>query len=145
MKNQRLLLFLSGMGFSVLLITLFSFVKGPGVPALNGTNAIDPQTASTYRQNYLQIRGSQGVTAINLSIQQWEAINQIVNARGGDLSGLSGFRLHFGAKSRDTNAAVVSIAYPINDQLEEIEQPQGMPMAEDFDQRFAQQCPPFCD
>ena len=144
MKNQKLVFFVTGMSFSFVLMLLYSFTSSRSASTLNVPGNLDPATAAQYRQNYNQIRGDR-VAAINLSVQQLNTVNQFVQTRSTGLAGISGFRLYFGAETPRADANIVSIVYPLDEQLEEVPQPQGMPSGGGFSDQFTQQCPPFCD
>lgn len=152
MKLQNYKAFIGGMLFASLLIISFSFYpkaksESPD-PAnhlkIERTIPISPETAQIYRNNYNRL--NQGnVTAINFSVEQWQAVNQTVNERGGNLDNVSGFRLYFGNKNSEPGSELVSIVYLLNSQLQEQLPGLMLNAAEGFNAAYNQQCPPFCD
>lgn len=143
--------FVYGFVFSVILFALYSFTQSVfsenRVTTAKNTvslQPVDPTTALAYRNNYMTLEPN-GIAAINISVQQWEAINQVVTQRNNDLTKVSGFRMYYGATSRNPDAEIVSIAYTLNENLEENQPAQSLPMADGFSRSFSQQCPPFCD
>jgi hypothetical protein len=143
--------FVLGIVFSLFLFSLYSFtdfthseVKKDHLENTKAVVPIDQATAQAYRNNYTSARPG-GLEAINVSVEQWQAINQVVAGRNNNLNNISGFRMYFGATSTNPDAPIVSIAYTLNSNLEENPPGQTLSMADGFNRAYSQQCPPFCD
>lgn len=140
--------FMTGIVFTCLIFASYSFYTtgSDNSKEINqsGITSITPQQAQTYRNNYLAKNGG-GLTAVNLSVQQWDAINLSVRNRNGNLDGISGFRLYFGVDNSAGREDLVSVTYMIDNQLNEIPPQSNLPMAQGFPSNFSSQCPPFCD
>jgi len=151
MKRTNPKSFVTGFVFASLLFVIYSFTNHTlGHENRDSGNSVtevvpvSPATAVMYRNNFAEMFPGRP-RALNLSVEQWNAMNQSVQSRGNGMSNMSGFRLYFGATSQEPDAALVSIAYTLNNNLQE-ELPGGnLYMAESLDGRFSQQCPPFCD
>lgn len=152
MKKLNLTSFLSGIGFTVIVLTIFAFTNKnesgkiitENLKAAPPVGTVSPATAAQYRNNFKTIYPG-AIEAVNISVEQLDALNQTVVAMNNDLREVSGFRLYFGATSTGPAAPVVSIAYVINKQLRQNEPASNLLMAEGFNSKYRQQCPPFCD
>jgi hypothetical protein len=151
MKNTNTKSFFAGIALSALLFLSFSFSSKKENSnhhhtffSITQTTGISPAQAATYRNNY-KTSNPDKISAINFSVQQWEAVNQLIATRENKLEGVSGFRLYFGNTGRDGSGELVSIPYVLNQNLEEEPPMSQMPMAGNFDNNYNSQCPPFCD
>lgn len=151
MKITNAKSFFAGIALSTLLFLSFSFSSKKENSTHNSTffsiaqsTGITPVQATTYRNNY-KASNPDKITAINLSVQQWEAVNQTLAQREGGMNGVSGFRLYFGNTERGGTGELVSIPYVLNQSLEEEPPMSQMPMAQNFNPEYNSQCPPFCD
>lgn len=150
MKISNSKSFFAGIVLTTLLFLTYSFSSTPKenihkstVISIAQSASITPEQAANYKNNY-KASNPDKVSAINLSIEQWEAVNQTLAQRGGS-NGVSGFRLYFGNTKRDGSGDLVSIPYVLNQSLEEEPPMNQIPMARDFDSNYNSQCPPFCD
>lgn len=152
MKKLNFSSFLSGIGFTVIVFTIFAFTnKNESVKTILQNSGsvpvvatVTPATAVQYRNNFKSVYPT-SIEAVNISVEQLDAINQTVSALNNDLREVSGFRLYFGATSAASSSPVVSIAYVVNKQFKQNEPVSNLFMAEGFNNRYRQQCPPFCD
>ena len=151
MKKINYSSFLFGILFSVAAFGIYSFthietltVENNNIIEADVVEGISPELAMTYRNNY-KTMNPEAIQAINVSVQQWQAINQELSYRNNDLSNVSGFRLYFGLKGLNRDSEMVALNYVINSNLQEDPPGSNVMMAEGFNRSFAQQCPPFCD
>lgn len=148
MKFTNMKSFFTGAAFATILLVSFSFYSNSGANDAFGIasqDEISPEQAINYRNNYMA-KNPNATAAINISVQQWQALNDVVKKRDGSLRNVAGFRLYFGETSNESDGELVSIPYVINQELEEETPPtSGMPMATGFDSSFTTDCPPFCD
>ena len=152
MKKLHLTSFLSGISFAIIVLTIFAFTSKhqAGFINLGNTTSIltgdplTPATAIQYRNNYKTVYPG-AIQAVNISVQQLDAINRTVSAMNSDLTNVSGFRLYYGAETNNPDSKVVSITYPINKELRQETPASGMFMAEGFSSKYNLPCPSFCD
>lgn len=149
MKKQNVNFFIWGFLFSSAVFVAFGFNMNKqnsreqsGYFSIH--SAVTPAQAAQYRANYVA-NFPQGLQAVNISRQQLEVLNQTATQLGDGMRNVSGFRLYFGSLSADPNSQIVSIAYSINNSLQQNPPGQTVQMAEGFPRSYAQQCPPFCD
>ena len=150
MKSSNSKSFFAGILFAFILFISFSFYTNSAdhiAEDVSGTTVlvnITPEQAMIYRNNYIS-QNQNGLTAINISVPQWEAINNAVSSRNGNLTDISGFRMYFGNTSPRSDGQIVSIPYLIDNQLNEMPPAGNIPVAENFPAVYNSQCPPFCD
>lgn len=152
MKKLNLSSFLSGIVLTLIAFSILSFRNIHESRSNNYKTAkntppvvtVTPETASQYR-NYFKTVNPGSLEGINISLEQLDAINQTISSMNNDLREVSGFRLYFGAISPTSSAPVVSIAYVINKQFKQSPPASNLFMAEAFNNKYRQQCPPFCD
>jgi hypothetical protein len=152
MKKLNLSSFLSGIGLTLIVFSIFAFTKNneAEIKTDNAINSAPPvvtvssETAIQYRNNYKAVNPG-SIEGINISLEQLDAINQTISSMNNDLREVSGFRLYFGATSPTSSAPVVSIAYILNKQYKQNPASSNLFMAEGFNNKYKQQCPPFCD
>lgn len=152
MKKLNLNSFLLGIGSTLIVISILSFTnmnetgikKDEAINSAPPVVTVTPETAIQYRNNY-KVANPGSTEGINISLEQLEAINQTINSMNNDLREVSGFRLYFGATSPTSSSPVVSIAYVINKQYKQNPATANLFMAEGFNNKYRQQCPPFCD
>lgn len=153
MKNFNLMTFVSGLLSGIIIFTLLSFTSSDDLNDIlsfklfntqENVSKIEPEKALTYRQNYEALNPDK-IKAINISLQQWSAINKTVEDLGYDISKLSGFRIYFGLKTKDESAEKVSMVYTIDEQRQQTQQIPMIHMAAEADDNVHQQCPPYCD
>jgi hypothetical protein len=142
--------FFAGILFTFILFISYSFYTSSEDHVINNASitsimaSITPEQAMVYRNNYMA-QNQNGLTAINISVPQWEAINSAVSNRNGNLEGISGFRMYFGNTSPRSDGQIVAIPYLIDQQLNEMPPAGNLPVAESFPAVYNSQCPPFCD
>ena len=152
MRKLNFTSFLSGIAFTVIVLTIFAFTNknetvinmGHESVSAPPVSTVTPVTAVQYRNNFKAIYPG-AIEAINISTEQLDALNQTVTSLNGDLREVSGFRLYFGSTSNNSSAPTVSIAYIINKQMKQNPPASNLFMAEGFNSAYRQQCPPFCD
>jgi|GEM_PF-2703581 hypothetical protein len=148
MKNYNPKSFALGIIFTFAIISIFSFTENKNTSseaeAIEIVQGIDPAQALNYRNNYQTLYPSE-LKGVNISLQQWEAINQLMSSRNNNTSNLSGFRLYYGSTGTNRNSEIVSLAYSINSGMSEDDPGSTVNMAQGFSRSFSQQCPPFCD
>lgn len=153
MKKFNLTTYMSGLLSGVIIFTLFSFTSSNNLkdifkfnfynPPQNVIN-VKPEVAATYRKNYEAINPDK-TKGINISLQQWSAINHTVEDLNYDISKLSGFRIYFGLKTEAKNAEKVSMVYTLNKEKKVSHELPMVQMAANQEENFHQQCPPYCD
>lgn len=143
--------FLIGVFFTTGLFSILSFNS-----KLDNTASIEsvvlkvsPATAEMYKDNYASIFPNKS-KGISISLMQWKAINQIVNELEYDLRDISGFRFYHGLKSRNSDAAKVSMIYTLDHDviMSKNVSYKGSSMvtyADKMVQEYTDDCPPFCD
>jgi hypothetical protein len=149
MKKLNLSSFVVGILFSASIFTIFAFTQNRETVQQQDQNsgtsaAVTPAQAAQYRANY-EANFPQGLRGLNISKQQLEVLNQTATALGEGMRNISGFRLYYGSMTNDPNSQIVSLAYSINNTLQQNPPGQALQMAEGFSRSYAQQCPPFCD
>ncbi len=152
MKKLNLSSFLFGIVLTLIVFSILSFTNNnvAGIKSDEVIKSAPPvvtvtsETAIQYRNNY-KAANPGSIEGINISLEQLEAINQTISSMNNDLREVSGFRLYFGATSASPSSPVVSIAYVINKQYKQNPASANLYMAEGFNYKYRQQCPPFCD
>jgi len=154
MKNLKPNSFLAGIIFSMVIFLLFAFkftddynyksLNLKSLPIPPEVVKIGASEAISYRQNYETLYPDD-IKGLNISVEQWKSINETVNDLNNDLKNISGFRLYFGSKTRNPGESKIAVVYTLNNSITENEPAAMVNMAQGFDEKFSQQCPPFCD
>jgi hypothetical protein len=151
MKSLNTKSFFAGIVFSLILFISFSFYtsaddqdSNSSVPGITSITNVTPEQAMAYRNNYTA-QNPNGLTAINISVPQLEAINNTVSSINGNLTAVSGFRMYFGNTSSRGDGQIVAIPYLIDSELNEMAPTGNLQMAQNFPAVYNSQCPPFCD
>jgi len=153
MKKLNFRSFTLGILFSATLLTVFAFTQKIDITQRNSKNStikavvgnsVTPTQAAQYRSNF-EKNFPQSIKAVNISRQQLDALNQTATALGSNMRNVSGFRLYFGSLTTNPESQIVSLAYSINNNLDQNAPGETLQMADGFDRAYSQQCPPFCD
>jgi len=111
---------------------------------IEGVNDIDLRKFEEYKAAFRSQIVPPQVEAINVSVEQWYAINKTVADLNGDLNQHSGFRLWFGL---DPAGATLSMALPLIDNANHDQDLSSghINTVQGFDTKYTRPCPNFCD
>ncbi|HHH52125.1 MAG TPA: hypothetical protein ENK91_00560 [Bacteroidetes bacterium] len=148
MKSINPKSFIFGLISGLFILGLFSFTVKSNVFSFGPPEVIKVKNsdAQTYIQNFQKAFPDE-IHALNISVQQWSAINKIVEDNNYNLEKISGFRMYYGLESMERDAKKVSLIYSLNNSFEENKPSSSamVNMAKNYDDKYSQQCPPYCD
>ena len=140
-----------GVTGSVVLFLLYSFTLSPCIDDQQSNNVIQvhQQDANTYRDNFNRVFPNK-TKGFDISLGQWQAINQVVRDLNYDTDKISGFRLYHGLKKVSASATKVTTVYALSSSKREPEMGSAnmsamVTTADNVDSKYQDPCPPFCD
>lgn len=152
MKKNQVTVFTLGLLFGMGLLIISGFTTGASntLQTSGDVSKVSMDDATSYRQ-YYNNNFSTKPKGFNISIEQYKAIQQVVSEMGGTTSEISGFRLYHGCKENNSSSEKVSLVYTLDANRQEPIQGSSnnadgnITMANNVQEDFTDQCPPFCD